>query len=271
MNKECLLEGWSKKYKTPVMFYKYPCCGHLVESIRYSGNNIVECYRCNARLHKNVFDETVSQMKTAYKCKNCGTEITMTPENRMLSSFDGYMCYKCNNIIAVLFKGYVIHPQTILKPSWNKYDPKSLTMINENIGFICVTTDKDMFVLRTLNTIARHDNRCFMSILDEDTRKSGIIIDTVRNKYIGYVLWSDNKYEDGIKATIRQLFVIKDEQKKGYGTIVFKWWVENIADKIDNVFVVESPNKISIKILLNLGYAKESENGILGIKSLFTR
>ena len=269
MKEECILEGWSKKYKIPVAFYKYPCCGRLAESISYSGNNIVECHKCSTRLQKEVFDTTVNEIKNACKCKNCGTEITITPSNRLIGSFDGYMCYKCSDIIAVLFKGYIIQPKTILKPLWNRSSLKSLVMINENIGFLNVVTDKDFLVLKTLNFMARHENSCLVSILKEYADKSGIIIDTVRDKYLGYVLWTDTKYEEGIKATIRQLFVVKEEQNKGYGTVIFKWWVENIADKIDNFFMVKSPNNISKKILLNLGYVKETGDGLESVKSLF--
>lgn len=271
MVEECILEGWSKKGKALVDLYKYPCCGELSETIYYGSDNLVECYNnCKISSHKDTFT-IESIMKPSCTCKRCGTEISLTPDNMMIGSFNGYMCYKCKNIVAIRFKGYIIQPQTVLKLSWNESISEK---ISKNLSFIRVTTDKDFLVLRTLNLIARHEYDCFCSIQEYD-KKAIIFIDNIHNKYIGYVLWTDDIYENddhenGNMAAIRQLFIVKEEQKKGHGTFIMKWWVEKIADKINDRFVVESPNKLSHKILHNLGYTQSTMEGIIGIKCSFT-
>jgi hypothetical protein len=269
MTEECILEGWSRKDKTQINFYKYPCCGRLTDSISYGSDKLVKCYNCNVSSHIDKFNETVSRMKPSCVCKICGTEITLTSNNKLIGSFDGYMCFKCNNIVAIEFKRYIIQPQTALRLSWNSSVNDRSEKMNENLNVVQVATEKDFFVLRTLNFIARHEYTCFTAIREED-KKACIFIDEIRNKYVGYVLWTDDEYQNVRISTMRQLFLIREEQKKGYGTSIVKWWVENVSDKINDKFIVESPNKLSQKILNKLGYAKFTENGISGIKCGFT-
>lgn len=268
MAEECIFEGWIRKGKTVVGLYKYPCCGNLSETIGYGNDNLVECYKCKKSSHKDTFT-IESKNKSSCTCKRCGTEISITPDNKMIGSFDGYMCYKCKNVVALRFKRYIIQPQTVLKISWNESTIRC-EKIDKNLSFIRVATDKDFFVLRTLNFIARHENDCFC-VIQENDKKACIFIDNIHKKYIGYILWTDDNYKNGYMSTIRQLFIVKEEQKKGYGTYIVKWWTENISDKINNQFVVESPNSISHKILQNLGYTKLTRKSILGIKCSFTR
>jgi hypothetical protein len=269
MSEECILEGWSKRGKTNIDLYRYPCCGRLAESICYGSDKLVKCYSCNVSSHIDKFTDTIVRMKQSCICKICGTEITITNDNRMIGSFDGYMCNNCTNVVAVKFKRYIIQPRTVLRLSWNETIYDRCERIHENLNFVRMSTEKDFFILRTLNFIARHEYTCF-TVVREDDKKAIIFVDKMHNKYVGYLLWTDDDYEDVNMSTMRQLFIIKEEQKKGYGTSIVKWWVENVSNKTNDKFVVESPNKLSQKILNKLGYAKFTENGISGIKCGFT-
>ncbi|MFQ6071331.1 MAG: hypothetical protein ACE5KT_01330 [Methanosarcinales archaeon] len=90
MNEKSLkLEGWKSKNIEDVSFLQCPYCGYYVEGICIDKDNMVECYKCKKKFHKDEL-KMVTLKKTVVICKVCGTEVSITPEN--LDIIGGYSC-----------------------------------------------------------------------------------------------------------------------------------------------------------------------------------
>ncbi|MFQ6071332.1 MAG: GNAT family N-acetyltransferase [Methanosarcinales archaeon] len=111
--------------------------------------------------------------------------------------------------------------------------------------------------------MAKKEDTGFLYIREKE-QKAGLVFDIKKQKHIGFIGWTE-----GENAILRQIFIVKDERLKGYGTKLLKFWVENFAIKINNKFGVESPNEKSQKLLVKLGYAKIEGEYIKGIKCFF--
>lgn len=263
MNKKKLkLEGWKSKNIGNVGFFQCPYCGHCVEGIYIKENNMVKCYKCKKRFHKDKF-KIVTLKKPVVICKVCGTEVSLTPGNVDISGGYSYLCPKCMNHVAIKFKNYVLQPQTVMTLKWNKDIVNRSLQLENNLFFATCKDKKDFLVLRIMQLMAKKERTFFLYIREKE-QKAGLVFDIKKQKYIGFAVWTEGK-----NAILRQIFVVKDKRLKGYGTKLLKFWVENFAEKINDRFGLESPTGETLKILVKLGYGKNEGEHIKGIKCFF--
>jgi hypothetical protein len=111
--------------------------------------------------------------------------------------------------------------------------------------------------------MAKKEDTGFLYIR-ENEQKAGLVFDDKKEKYVGFISWTENK-----NPILRQIFIIKDERRKGYATKVLTFWVDNFSDKISDKFGVESPNEKSQNLLVRLRYAKIEGENIKGLKCFF--
>ncbi len=223
-----------------VSFLQCPYCKYCFEGISINKDNTVKCYKCKRRFNKNKL-KMVTLKKPVVICNICETEVSLTPENLGMIGGYSYICPKCMNHVAIKFKNYILQPQTVMKLEWNKNIKKRKKKIENNLFFGLCKDKKDFLVLKIMQLMAKEEDTGFLYI-GEKEQKAGLVFDVEKEKYIGFLCWTENKH-----AILRQIFVMKDERKKGYGTKLLKFWVENFADKISNKFGVESPNEKSKK------------------------
>ncbi len=82
---------------------------------------------------------------------------------------------------------------------------------------------------------------------------------------VGYILWNDEQ-PSGL-PTARQLFVQPEYRKRGNGTLLMQ---ETVGAEVgEGEFGAETPNEHSIGIMLRLGYAEETPEGIKGKRVRF--
>ena len=254
------LEGWKAKKKNGVNFLRCPYCGHHFEGISVDRDGMVECYKCRRKFPENKLKQITLERLVAI-CKVCGTEVPLTPQN--LNMIGCCTCPICGNVVAVKFKNHVLRPKTVLKLDWNREIEKRAIKLDGRIFFAICENKKDFLVLKIMQFMARKEGHSFLYIR-EDEQKAGLIFDIQRKKYIGYIVWTENRY-----AIARQIFIVKDERSKGYGSMLMKFWVDNFANKVGDKFGVESPNKFGQKILVKLGYAQIEGGSLKGIKCFF--
>lgn len=256
------LEGWEMKKIGKVEFLQCPYCGHCLEGILVNKDGTVECCKCKRKFHVSKLKKSISKKPIAI-CKVCGTEVSLTPENLDMIGEYSYICPKCGNIVAIKFKNYVIQPPTVMKLDWNKEILKRATQIKDSLFFSLCESKKDFLVLKIMQLMAKKENTGFLYIRKKE-QKAGLVFDAKKRKYVGFIVWTENKH-----AILRQIFIVKDERRKGYATNLLEFWVRNFADKINDKFGVESPNEKFQKILVKLGYARIEGEYIKGVKCFF--
>lgn len=252
--------GWDSKKIDDVTFLQCPYCECCFKGISTEKDGTVECYKCNKKFHKNKL-KTVILKKPVAICKNCNAKVSLTSENLDLVGGYSYICPTCNNFVAIKFKNYTLQPQTVMNLNWNKKIRDNAARIDDEVFFSVCSIDKDFLVLRMMQLMAKEEETGFLYVKEKD-QKAALVFN--ENKYLGFVGWTEHE-----KPILRQIFVEKNERLKGHGTKIFKFWVENIANKLNDTFGVETPNHISQKILLNLGYAENKEGRIVGKKCFF--
>jgi len=245
-----------------VGFLQCPYCGYCYEGIFIKKDNTVECYNCKRKFHKDKL-KRVTLKKPIAICKVCGTEVSLTSENLDMIGGYSYICPKCSNLVAIKFKNYTLQPRTVMKLEWNKEIRNRAMRIKNNLFFSLCENKKDFLVLKIMQLMAKKEGTGFLYIREKG-QKPGLVFDVKKGNYVGFVVWTENKH-----AILRQIFIMKDERKKGYATNLLEFWVRNFADKINDKFGVESPNETSQKILVKLGYAKVEGECIKGIKCFF--
>ena len=253
IDKKYKLEGWESKRRGYQNYLQCPYCGEI--------DNISsdKCLLCKRNVTKKEAKQIT--LKEIYAvCKVCGIE---HPLKEIFNGF-GYECYNCKNYIAIKFKNDIIQPKTVMKLNWNKDIIDRAIKINDNISIIICENEKDFLALKFMQRMAYIEGHSFLLI--NDKQNGGLVLDTHKNTYIGYFVWTENK-----NAIIRQIFIIKDKRNKGYGTTLVKFWVENIADKLSKEFGVDSPKEFTNEILVKLGYAnfEDEKRQIRGIKCFF--
>lgn len=125
-----------------------------------------------------------------------------------------------------------------------------------------VENRKHRIVLRYLNILAKKENPAvgFRSVPQENLQAYIATLD----KPVGYLAYTKDDRLESLPV-IRQLFVVKEERRKGHATRLVKYFLMNEckkADKDGNLFVIELPNDKSLRLLQKLGYVKTDKNGI---------
>lgn len=249
-------EGWKSRRMGDVFHFKCPYCGGCFESY---GNNT--CPKCRKIIQRSELKE-IFLKKTIVTCSACGAETPLTPERLDLVGGYSYLYRACQNNVAIRFKSNILKPQTVVDLKWNKDIKDRALPVANNLFFSACTSEKDYLILKILQRMAK-DEESFFYIRPE-TQKAGLMFNVEQNRYLGFVVWTEEKH-----AILRQIFIREDERKRGFGTKLLKFWVETFADKINEKFGVESPKELSRKMLVSLRYAKVEGQGIKWGKCFF--
>lgn len=255
--------GWKSLRDGLFDFYKCPGCGYLSEEIMWGHDGNVLCPNCDNSFRKEAFTQ-VKEQATFVVCSECGEEMPLT-EWRL--GFIGYLC-DCDNYVAIPFEGQSVNPREILQLGWNEELSKSGLLLAGACSVATCETPRDWQVLYLLQVIAKQENSEFR-FASEPENDALLAFDPASGSYIGYLLW----YEDHEKkmATLNQLFTLPAQRRKGYAEAMVKYWVHDVAKKIEETFAVESPNEKTLALLLKLGYIREEGDQYVGIGCVFTQ
>lgn len=230
-------------------FYSCPRCGHLLESLGSSelrnGKPLQKCPSCTRKFNFESF-AIVSKPVRGFFCKRCRFFLHDLPSN-FLAEGD-ILCYRCHHIVAFGHPRLGKFSEGIIERPTKDIVNRSF-LIENSLSILEAVQDWDRVVLRYLNAQAQVDNKEFRRLV----RSSGLII-LCRTKYLGYLSWD---MTEGKLPTVRQLFVVPDERRKGYATRLMQYFVSKIATKqtANSLrFLVESPNEASFKLLKKLGF-----------------
>lgn len=240
-------------------YFQCPGCGRITISIIPRKEDIAKCIKC--KKESNIKDwRIVEIMQNALLCSKCNVEIELTSDN--LDNMTGvqYKCYKCLETLAIKYRKAAIEWEKAFSPKWNK----SLLHRTINIGglnFLHCKHDKDILVLRLMHYMSTKEENDSYEIFGfrtfkKEEHKAGLILNSSKDKYLGYILWSE-KWSKGDEPILRQIYIFKEERGKGYGTLIFKYWVEKIAKKVNKIFAIESPNSSTVSIISKLKYTDD--------------
>jgi len=258
------IEGWKTKKKGNVEYYQCPNCEVLLgTSPVMNMDYTLVCPACERRVEYKNLKRTSQKIEIA-TCAVCETE---TPFTKSYYDQSGnsyrkyYYCPKCLNVVGLDFKGRTYQPKDVLKVNWNKRMLRKAKRIDDGLFFYTCERPKDIVPVRLMQDLARSepDIGSFFRHIDPDFQYAGLMFS--EDKIKGYVEWSIQNS----KALMNQIYILKEERNKGYGTKLTKFWIDEIAKKINDTFIVESPNDKSAKILEKLGHAKRKGNQIIGI------
>lgn len=183
-------------------------------------------------------------------------------ENRDMIGGFSYICPNCRAIVAVAFRGSKYVLETVLRPSWNESLKGRAVPIGRGLSFVPRESRKDLLLVAMMQLMAKREETGFKYA--HGNQKAALCVDLSRDSYIGYILWSEDKH-----AIARQIYIMPTERLKGYATLIIKHWVKHCANPIARKFGVETPNAISRKMLVSLGYAKVRGDGLVGVKCFF--
>jgi hypothetical protein len=199
-------------------------------------------------------------------CNTCGRDVKLNGNTKDWFG-SGYFCPICKNKLAIEFEGRTYNAEELLNLEWNPALRKRANKINETLYSALGSSSRDWETFMALNYIAANDKSIGnpLDIIDADEKDEMdilLLFDNKSEKYIGFLDWTtyDGEYGNEYMNSdlLFQIYILKEERRKGYGSKALKFWAENYARKADGKFGIElSPNSQLKEVLLNLGYAEE--------------
>lgn len=181
-----------------------------------------------------------------------------------------YECCNCGNVLAIRFKGRIFHPKTVMGVAWNKEIIDYAKKVDGELCFYECRNKKDILILNLMQLMAKLEGESFLYSKFGSSTHNGLFFDATTQKYLGLITWTEEEYKNAPCLILRQIFIMENERKKGYGTKLLQFWVENYADNVNkDLFVIESPNEISQRLLIKLGYASKKNGELQGLKCRF--
>lgn len=255
------VEGWKSQRVSSVTFYKCPLCGDCYDLLTPDQKGLAQCFACNKSSPKTTFDR-IKKKTVIVGCAHCGTEVPFVPSTMGLI---GPMCsdFACSNFVAVCYGKAFLEPSTVLDTRWNPGLQSRAQRVAAGLLFARCRSKKDQTVLRLLQVLAKQDDPRF-KFGDSNEFRSALCFDARRRKYLGFVIWTESK-----TAVLRQLFVVRDERRKGIASKMVKFWIENYAKPLGERFGIEGPNEAALKLHVKLGHIKIRGYDAIGVKCHF--
>ena len=199
-------------------------------------------------------------------CNNCGMNVNLNEETKDWFG-SGYFCPICKNKLAIEFEGRIHNAEDLLNLKWNPTICKRADKIDGTLYSVSGSSNQDWETFMALNYLSANDQSLGnpLDIIDVDEKDEMsvlLLFDNENKKYVGFLDWTtyDGEYGTGYMDSdlLFQIYVLKEERRKGYGSKAIKFWAENYARKADGKFGIELSSNSQLKeILLNLGYAEE--------------
>ncbi len=199
-------------------------------------------------------------------CAGCSIIVQFT--DRYLSTWENgtygfYRCPRCHNFVCARYRSRPVRLSSVLKPAWNKGGIKRANKIQNSLRFLECRTDKDFLILYLMNKLAKEEDHGFNSVMDQKFFTSALLFN--KNEYLGYITW--NASEKCIEAS--QVYIFPEKRREGFASALVKFWAENYVPE-GECFKIESPNTISVKMLLKLGYLEQKGKSLVFKRCKFT-
>lgn len=241
------IKGGTSRKMGKIELFQCPYCDYHFEQYSSRADGTFECYNCKKTLSRDKL-KIVSQTKPIVICSECKKEVSLTQGNLDLDNIF-YDCAWCGNTVAIRFNNQHLQPSTVLTLSWNNLKKRAIE-VNNRLSFVICKTKKDFLILRLMQSMVKSEQGCYhFNLFRKEAQKAGLIFNS--NAYLGYLIWTEKK-----EACLRQIYVVEAERKNGYCTTLLKFWVETFANRLNEVFMVESPNTKFERILVRLGYTE---------------
>ncbi len=255
------VEGSRSRRIGRVRFYRCPGCGDCQDLLLPDSKGMVQCFTCKESRRQSEFD-VIGKRRIIATCALCGDEVPFVPATAGLI---GPLCskFECSNYLAVAYANTFLEPSLVLDPIWNRCLHDREQSISGRFYMARCRSKRDQTVLRVLQVLAMQDDHRF-KFGDLDEHCSALCFDNKKRKYIGFLIWSENK-----TAILRQLFVVKDERRKGRASSMVTFWVEHYAKAKSDKFGIEGPNEAALKLHAKLGHIKIRGSQAIGINCYF--
>jgi len=257
------VEGSKLRHTATFPFLCCPECGDSQDLLFPDPNGIVECSACHSRRPSSEY-KIVRKKVTVARCARCGKDVPFVPST---TGIVGPRCtdFMCSNYLAVAYGNRFLDPKIVLDPAWNRGLVSRAQPISRGLLFGRCRSKRDHVVLTVLQVLAKQDDDRF-KFGEPNEFRSALFFDSKRRKYVGFLIWTEDKM-----AVLRQLFVVKDERRKGYASRTVKFWVEHFANKLGDRFGIEEPNPTAMKLHAKLGHLRLRGSMAIGLKCNFVR
>jgi len=255
------VEGSKSRRIASITFYRCPSCGDCYDTLSTDQNGLARCFACNKSSPGSAFVR-VKRRRIVAQCAHCGEEVPFVPSTTGLV---GPMCstFACSNYVAVTYGKAFLEPRIVLDPSWNRGLSGRAQHVSTGLLFAPCRSKKDQTVLRVLQVLAMQDDHRF-KFGDPKEFCAAVCFDAKRHKYLGFLVWTEDK-----AAVLRQLFVIKNERRKGHASKMVLLWIEDYAKRLGDQFGIEGPNEASLKLHIKMGHIKIKGSDAIGVKCYF--
>jgi GNAT superfamily N-acetyltransferase len=255
------VEGSKSRRFARVTFYKCPLGGDCYDTLSFDQNGLAKCFACNQSSPETAFAR-IKKKTVIARCAHCDAEVPFVPSTTGLI---GPMCsdFACSNYLAVAFGKAFLEPRTVLNTKWNSGLVGRAQRVSAGLLFACCRSKKDHAVLQMLQVLAKQDDPRF-KFGDSNEFRSALCFDARRCKYFGFLIWTESK-----TAVLHQLFVVRDERRKGIASKMVKFWIENYAKRLGERFGIEGPNEAALKLHVKLGHIKIRGSDAIGVKCHF--
>jgi GNAT superfamily N-acetyltransferase len=257
------VEGWKSRRLGSVTFYKCALCGDCYDLLTPDQRGLAHCFACNKSSPETTFAR-IKRKTVIARCAHCDAEVSFVPSTMGLI---GPMCsdFACSNYLAVAFGKAFLEPRTVLDPNWNRGIRGRAQRVSAGLLFARGRSKKDQTVLQMLQVLAKQDDERF-KFGDPNEFQSALCFDARRRKYLGFLIWTESN-----TAVLHQLFVVRDERRKGIASKMVTFWIENYAKRLGERFGIEGPNEAALKLHVKLGHIKIRGSDAIGVKCHFVR
>ena len=258
------VEGSKSRHTAKFPFFCCPECGDSQDLLFPDPNGIVECPACHSCRPRSEYKIVRKKISVA-RCANCGKDVPFVLPSTTGTVGPQCLDFKCSNYLAVVYGNRFLDPKTVLDPAWNRGLTGRAQLISPGLHFARCRAKQDHVALTVLQVLAKQDDDRF-KFGDPNEFRSALCFDSKRRRYIGFLIWTEDK-----TAVLRQLFVMKDERRKGHASRMVKFWVEHFANKLGDRFGIEEPNASAMKLHAKLGHLKLRGSTAIGLKCSFVR
>jgi GNAT superfamily N-acetyltransferase len=254
------VEGSKSRRFARVTFYKCPVCGDRYDTLSVDQNGLAKCFACNQSNPETAFAHI--KKRVIARCAHCEAEVPFFPSTMGVI---GPMCsdFACSNYLAVAFGKAFLEPRTVLSTKWNSGLVGRAQRVSAGLLLAYCRSKKDQMVLQMLQVLAKQDDPR-LKFADSKEFGSALCFDARRGKYFGFLIGTESK-----TAVLHQLFVVRDERRKGIASKMVTFWIENYAKRLGERFGIEGPNEAALTLHVKLGHIKVSGSDAIGVKCHF--
>ena len=256
---EAILAGWTTRTVATTQYYQCPACKESGDALSWGQDQLAECFKCKQKFPVDSFAR-VTKKRTVATCAHCHADVWFTPMNEGAL---GYICAKCGNYVGIRYGNTNLQPVRALNLGWNSSVLKRGIPLDSSLMFVLCESKKDYLVLNLLQAIVKaEDSRFTFSNADEHHAAS--LLNRKANKYLGFICWTEKE-----NAVLRQIFILKDERRKGYAQKMVGFWIDRYANPLDEKFGIESPNENVLNLHIKMGHVRREGDRAIGVKCTF--